>query len=49
MGLAQTLGAEPVDCPLSAEAQFDALALAAWADESVDENTDWDRHFGFKP
>ena len=49
MGLAQTLGAEPVDCPLSAEAQFDALALAAWADESVDENTDWERHVGLKP
>jgi hypothetical protein len=25
------------------------LALAAWADESVDENTDWERHFGLKP
>ena len=33
----------------SAEAQFDALALAAWADDSVDENTDWERHFGLKP
>jgi hypothetical protein len=43
------LGADPGDCPPSAEVQFDALALAAWADESVDENTDWERHFGLKP
>ena len=43
------LGAAPVDCHPSAEVQFDALALAAWADESLDENTDWERHVGLKP
>ena len=49
MNTPPTLGFAPFFRPLSAEAQFDALALAAWADESVDENTDWERHFGLKP
>ncbi len=35
--------------PSSPEAEFDALALASWMDDQVDERVDWEAHFGLKP